>query len=241
MVTMKKCETIGKKVEVALDVGWESTKSKMSDLEDKVRVLQERMTMLTMLKEKYSNPAKVEYKCINHDKEESKVEEKETLINQDSFNVTLAYSEDMTMSVQKVILSDSNPDISNVTLVCEDKKILAHKVVLSINIKSIKEELNSEDALLYKRAFLQSKGQNKRPSSSVMEPDIKPELPVYQSRDGDLCSAEMFLQRPPPSPPYYFPPSPPQYEGSPGHQDQNYGGQVQDKQCYYRRGGKHYK
>ena len=157
---MKKCETIGKKVEVALDVGWESTKSKMSDLEDKVRVLQERMTMLTMLKEKYSNPAKVEYKYINHDKEESKVEEKETLINQDSFNVTLAYSEDMTMSVQKVILSDINPDISNVTLVCEDKKILAYKVVLSINIKSIKEELNSEDALLYKRAFLQSKGQN---------------------------------------------------------------------------------
>ena len=230
---MKKCEAIGGMKEDDLDDGWETIRSKMRDVENTVKVLQEKMKKLT---DKYSNPVVVEYKCTKDDKEESKVEKEDILINQDNSDVTLACAEDMTISAHKIVLSTSNLDKSNVTLVCEDKKILAHKIVLTMNIHPNKEEIKIKDALFYKRVFLQVNSKNTKSSSSVKEPDRKSEFPMFQFGDGDMSDAEMFLERPPPSPPYYFLPSPPQYEG---HQDygQNYGGQVQDTQCYYQRGG----
>jgi hypothetical protein len=256
--------TLVKKKEDDLDAGWESTKRKMKDTEDKVKILQERMVKLI---EKYSNPVVVDFKCMNEDNEESKVEkkkilinkdnsdvtlahaddktipahklginpksdfkcinkdkeeskvEKKMLINQDTSDVTLAHADDITVSAQELVLS-RKPDIPDVTLVWEDEKILSHKVGLSINIHYNKEELQT--------------------ISSGKDPDRNSFLRVLQSGEG---SSEEFLQRPPPSPPYYFPPSPPHYEGSPGYQDygQNYGGQVQDTKCYYNRGGQHYK
>ena len=230
------------KKEDDLDDGWKIIRSKMSDLENKAKVLQEKMNKL---REKYSNTVAAKYECNIDDKEESKVEKEDILINQDYSNVTLACAEDKTISVHKVVLVNSYPDISSVTLVCEDEneKILAHKIVLTMNIQYSKEELQHENALLYKGVFQQVKGRNTLPSSSVKEPDIISELPMFQFGDGNQSDAEMFLQRPPPSPLYYFPPSPPQYEGSPGHLDygHNYGAQIQDTQCYYQRGGQHYK
>ena len=158
--------------------------------------------------------SKPDYKCMNEDKEESKVEKKDTLLNTYNSDVTLAHADDKKISAHMLVLN-SKLDIPDVTLVVEDKKIFAHKVVLSINILSNIEEL--------------------QPTNSSLQ--------VIQSGEGRLYSSDEFLQRPPPSPPYYFPPSPPHYEGSPGHLDygQNYGGQVQDTQCYYKRGGQHYK
>ena len=230
--------TVTTKKEDDLDDGWKITRSKMKDLENKVKLLQVKMNKL---RETYSNTVVAEYECTIDDKEESIVEKEDILINQDYSDVTLACAEDKTISAHKVVLVNSYPDISSVTLVCdeENEKIFAHKFVLTTNIQFNKEELQHKNALLYKGVFLQVKGRNTLPSSSVKEPDIISELPMFQFGDGDLSDAEIFLQRPPPSPPYSFPPSPPQYEGSPGHLDygHKYGGQVQDTQCYYRRGG----
>ena len=206
------------KKEDDLDDGWKTIRSKMSDLQNTVKVLQEKMNKLT---EKYSNPVAVVYKCTIDDKEESTVEKDKTFINQDYSDVTLACAEDMKISAHEVILSNSNLNGSSVTLVCEDedKNILAHNIVLGMNILLNKDELQKkEDALLYKRVFLKGLGKNTMPSSSVKEPNKKVGLPMFQFGEGDQCDAEMFLQRPPPSPPYYFPPWPPNYEGSPGHQ-----------------------
>ena len=233
-----KDDTNGVKKKDDLDIGWESTRRKMKDLEESVMILKEKMNKLT---DTYSNPVVVAYKCMKDDKEESKVEMKEKQINQDNYDVTLAPADDMTISAHKLVLSNIKLDISDVTLVCEDQTSLAKQIVFLINNQSSKEEIKFMEALLYKKVPLKLEGQNKNPSKktspSVKEPDRKSELLLFQSSAGE------FLQRPPPSPPYYFPPSPPQYEGSPGHQDygQNYGGLVQDTQCYYERGGQHYK
>ena len=228
-----KVDTNGVKEKDDLDVGWESTRRKMTDVEEKVKILRERMNKLL---ETYSNPVVVESKCIPDDKEESKVEMKEHPINQDNSGVTLAHADDMTISAHELILADSKLEITDVTLVCEDETILAHKIVFQC-----------KNALLYKEVSLPLESQNRKSklskptSSSDMEPDRKSEFLLFQSGEGSLYSSEEFLQRPPPSPPYYFPPSPPHYEGSPGHLDygQNYGGQFQDSQCYYKRGGQH--
>ena len=212
-----KDDTNGVKKKDDLDIGWESTRRKMKDLEEAVMILKEKMNNLTAT---YSNPVLVQYKCMKDDDEESKVEMKEKHINQDNSDVTLAHADDMTISAHKLVLSNIKLNISDVTLVCEDKTSFVQNIVFLINIQSSTEELEYKDAVLYKK-----------------EPDKKSELLQFQSSAGE------FLQRPPPSPPYYFPPSPPHYTGSPGHQDygQNYGGQVQDTQCYYERGGQHYK
>ena len=228
-------DTNGVKEKDDLDVGWESTRRMMTDLEKKVKIFRERMNKLL---ETYSNPVVVESKCITNDMEESKVEMKEQPINQDISYVTLAHADDMTISAHKLILADSKLQITDVTLVCEDETIFAHKIVFQC-----------KNALLYKEVSVQLESQNRKSklskptSSSDMEPDRKSEFLLFQSGEGSLYRSEEFLQRPPPSPPYYFPPSPPHYEGSPGHQDygQNYGGLVQDTQCYYERGGQHYK
>ena len=152
---------------------------------------------------------------MKDDEEESKVDMKEKHINQDNSDVTLAHADDKTISAHKLVLSNIKLHISDVTLVCEDQTSFVHNIGFLMST----EELEYRDVVLYKK-----------------EPDRKSELLLFQSIAGE------FLQRPPPSPPYYFPPSPPQYEGSPGHLDygQNYGGQVQDTQCYYKRGGQHY-
>jgi hypothetical protein len=243
--------TLGRKKEDDLDAGWESTKRKMKDTEEKVKILQERMVKLI---EKYSNSVVVDFKCMNEDIEESKVEKKEILINKDDSDVTIAHEDDMTIPAhklginpkpdckfinkdkeeskvekKKMLINQDNSDvtlahavvIADVTLVWEDETILSHKVVLSINIQYNTVEIPT--------------------ISSGKDPDRYSFLRVLQSGEGSLYSSEEFLQRPPPSPPYYFPPSPPHYEGSPGHLDygQNYGGQLQDTQCYYKRGGQH--
>ena len=261
-----KVNTFGMKKEDDLDAGWESTKRKMQDIEETVKILQERIVKMT---EKYSNPVVVDFKCMNEDNEESKVEKKEILINKDNYDVTLAREDDMKISAHKLgvnpkpdnkcmnedeeeskvekkemlinqdtsdvtlaraddmtvsaheLVLNSKLDVLDVTLVWEDENIFSHKVVLSINI-----HYNTEE----------------QPTiSSGKDPDRKSFLHDFQSGEGSLDRSEEFLQRPPPSPAYYFPPSPPQYEGSPGHLDygQNYGGQVQDTQCYYKRGGQH--
>ena len=62
------------KKEEDLDIGWESTRRKMKDLEEAVMILKEKMNKLTAT---YSNPVVVEYKCMKDDDEESKVEMKE--------------------------------------------------------------------------------------------------------------------------------------------------------------------
>ena len=86
--------TLGRKKEDDLDAGWESTKRKMKDTEEKVKILQERMIKLIA---KYSNPVVVDFKCMNEDNEESKVEKKKILINKDNSDVTLAHADDMTI------------------------------------------------------------------------------------------------------------------------------------------------
>ena len=228
-------DTNGVKEKDDLDVGWESTRRKMNELEETVKILKTKMNKLS---ETYSNPVIVENKCTKAVKEESKVEKKE-LINHDNSDVTLVHTDDMTISAHKLILSDSKLEITDVTLVCGDQTVLAHKIVLQC-----------KNSLIQKEVSLQYESQNRKlklskpTSSSDMEPDRTSEFPLFQSGEGIMSGSVEFLQRPPPSPPpYYFPPSPPHYEGSPGHLDygQNYGGQVQDTQCYYKRGGQHYK
>ena len=244
-----------------IDNVWNSTRNKMTILEDQVESLKRK---IHELREKFSRP---EPKKIGSEvpdvtlvfRDEKQISSHNIIISSNSpvlpqqktaniapnqSDVSLACGNDTKVYAHKTILSSSSSvsavvkkdiekECADITLVCgDDKQVAAHSLVLSSNSSiAKKKEVNKVNI----NVTLAPEDVNYQPKNTWL--CRRANISMFQSSGGCQCAADEFLQQYPVA----SPPLPTQCQArgiSRQLRDQNSRGQVLGE-CYYERGGNH--